>query len=67
MTEKLYDYIGLVGVFHSLRENWSERWQNWKDKYPRPGDFIRSLVCYGTDTQIDKEGIVYEDFSHIHR
>lgn len=66
MTEKLYDYIGLVGVFHSLKERWCERWQNWKDRYPQqPGDFFRSLICYGAD--VSKDGIVYEDFSHIYR
>lgn len=67
MTEKLYDYIGLVGVFHGLRESWRERWQNWKDKYPQRGDFIKSLLCHGSDNLDNEKGLVYEDFSHIHR
>lgn len=67
MTEKLYDYIGLVGVLHGLRESWRERWQNWKEKYPQRGDFIKSLLGFGASDEKNEKDLVYEDFSHIHR
>lgn len=64
MTEKLYDYIGLVGVFHAWKESFIEQWQNFKDKYSSKSasDFILQNYGANTDDQISNE-----DFSHIHR
>lgn len=64
-SEKLYEYEGLLGRFHRVRDYIKEKWNTWKED--NSGSFKEKIkkLCFAKNEQTEK--VIYEDFSHIYR
>lgn len=65
-SEKLYEYQGILGRLHEIRDAVRERWQRFNEENPQGlSRFILNKCFHRKD---DRSGLVaYEDYSHIYR
>lgn len=61
-TEKLYEYEGFLGRLHSLRNDFKERWNIWKEKNPGTFSEILKRKCFSQSGDD-----IHEEYSHIYR
>lgn len=66
-TEKLYQYEGLLGWLHGLRDGFREKYVIWKENHPDGVTGLFKNVCTAKDTTNINNSVTYEDFSHIYR
>ncbi|CAB3383211.1 Hypothetical predicted protein [Cloeon dipterum] len=62
MTEKLHEYQGCLGRLHAIRDNWSQKFAPYKERYAESGGGLaglRGLLTHRPQTT--------HDFSHIYR
>ncbi|CAH0554062.1 unnamed protein product [Brassicogethes aeneus] len=65
MAEKLYEYQGCAGRFHTFRDNLREKYTFWKEN--NPGGVKEYLKkCFISDN-VGNQNVTYEDYSHIYR
>ncbi|XP_057662980.1 proton-associated sugar transporter A [Diorhabda carinulata] len=63
MAEKLYEYQGFIGRFHTVREHFREKYLTWKESNPQGViGFIKKK--YSSEKHDERD---QEDYSHIYR
>lgn len=63
-TEKLHQYEGFLGQLHTIRDNFKNKWNTWKEE--NPGG-LPGILKNKFELSHEKSSVVYEDYSHIYR
>ncbi|XP_004931236.2 proton-associated sugar transporter A isoform X1 [Bombyx mori] len=69
MADKLHEYQGLTGRFHSARDRYKDRWSTWKEQHPRGVKGILAETLFGIPNSEEPSGRVWQDseYSDIFR
>lgn len=72
MVEKLHEYQGPIGIFHTWRDALREKWDGWKENRPRTLlDVLRSLGLAELPENENENDcppeVDLEQYSHIFR
>lgn len=66
MAEKLYEYQGVAGRIHSIRDNLREKYASWKENNPNGVSGWVKEKCFSVK-QSAGSGNGIDDYSHIYR
>lgn len=72
MVEKLHEYQGPIGIFHTWRDALKEKWEGWNEKRPRTLlELLQSLGLAEQPNNRDENEfpseVDMEQYSHIFR